>query len=642
MKDGFIKVACSSIEVVVADVKKNTELIKEKIDLGEKEKVNLLVLPELCVTGYTCGDLFLSNTLLDAAKQALLSLAAYTKSKNVVTVVGLPLIFSGKLYNCAAVLHKGEILGIVPKTFIPNYGEYCEARYFSSGEDMSDSIIIANEEIPFGNDLCFSSEEIENFRFGVEICEDLWAMEMPSAELCKNGALIIANLAASSESVGKSDDRLTLVSSASKNLICGYAFANSTFTESTTDGVFSGHNIIAENGKILAENKPFTNKKGLLFTEIDVDYLAAERRRITTYPVGMNECTNISFSQKVTKTKLSRKIAVNPFVPESADELNSRAETILNIQAYGLKKRIEHTHSKSAILGISGGLDSTLALLVTVKAFDLMKKSHKEIIAVTMPGFGTTDRTYQNALKICELLGVTLKEISIRDSVLQHFNDIKHNPEDHDVTYENAQARERTQILMDVANQEGGLVVGTGDLSELALGWATYNGDHMSMYGVNAGVPKTLVRHLVKYEAERSIDELKNVLLDVLDTPVSPELLPSDDNGNIAQKTEDLVGPYQLHDFFIYYTVRRGFTLKKIFRLAQYAFSGVYTDEQIIFWLEVFARRFFNQQFKRSCLPDGPKVGSVSLSPRADWHMPSDASNSLWQEQINELKEKYL
>lgn len=640
MKDGFIKVAAASVPLTVADVKANGAAVREKIDLAENAGVNLLVLPELCLTGYTCGDLFGFEPLLRASGEELLALAAYTKGKYPVTVVGLPFMREGKLYNCAAVLYNGEILGLVPKSYLPNYGEFYEMRQFSSGLSQSGSVSLSGREIPFGTDLVFRHEGVDSFAFGVEICEDLWVTTPPSERLARAGATLIANLSASDETVGKAAYRQSLVSSTSARLLCGYVYADAPYTESTQDMVFSSHQLIAENGTLLAEHRPFAPEDGLTVSEIDTGRLVAERHRNTSFS-SLSGLRSVFFAQPVKETALTRQVAPNPFVPSDEADLFARSEDILNMQSFGLRKRLEHTHAKSAVVGISGGLDSSLALLVAVRAFDLMQKPRRELIAVTMPGFGTTGRTYRNAVTLCRELGVSLKEISISDAVLQHFKDIGQDEKVHDVTYENSQARERTQILMDVANREGGLVIGTGDLSELALGWATYNGDHMSMYAVNASVPKTLVRYLVRHEARRLAGRVGEVLSDILDTPVSPELLPADGEGKIAQKTEDLVGPYELHDFFLYYLLRFGFSPKKIFRLARYAYGGAYADEVILKWLEIFFRRFFAQQFKRSCLPDGPKVGSVTLSPRGDWRMPSDASARLWLDEIREIREGF-
>lgn len=640
MKDGFIKAAAASCEITVADTDACLKHIYEKIDEADRSHVNLLVLPELCVTGYTCGDLFFSDLLLEKAEHALCQLVRYTVGKYPVVVCGVPLRFREKLYNCAAVICAGKLLGIVPKTVLPNYGEFYEMRQFTSAAALGGTvhrIRLCGEEVPFGTGLLFRHDTLREFCFGVELCEDVWAPEPPSGALCRAGALIIANPSASDEVIGKEAYRVSLISATSARLICGYVYANAAPSESTQDMVFSAHHIIAENGTVLAERKPFSEQNGLLISEIDVKKLAHERHRNTGFLPG-NAAEEILFSQTMRDTELTRPIAPNPFVPPADSQINERAEAILKIQSYGLKKRLEHARAKTAVIGISGGLDSTLALLVAVRAMELCGRPHTDIVAVTMPCFGTTHRTKSNAVLLCEQLGVTLREINITKAVRQHFADIG-QPEDlYDVTYENAQARERTQVLMDIANKSGGLVIGTGDLSELALGWATYNGDHMSMYGVNTSVPKTLVRYIVRYEAEHTDSEaLSAVLRDILDTPVSPELLPATESGEIAQKTEDLVGPYGLHDFFLYQVLRFGSSPRKIYRLARIAYADVYPDDVILKWLKVFLRRFFVQQFKRSCMPDGPKVGSATLSPRGDWRMPSDASFRLWMEEADSL-----
>lgn len=640
LKDGFIKVASSSVKITVADTTANTVTIKESIYRADETGVNLLVLPELCVTGYTCGDLFYSDTLIQNAMSALTEIRDYTKDKYPVVVFGLPVMYNYKLFNCAAVVHKGEILALVPKTYLPNYSEYYEKRQFSSADELGPeykSILVDGEPVSFGKQFIFRCADLDAYRFGVELCEDLWVTDPPCRKLCESGATIIANPSASDEIIGKESYRRLLVCSTSARLMCGYIYTNASPSESTQDMVFSSHNLICENGAVLVENKPF-GKDDFIVSEIDVNHLATERHKMTGYISKIHEnYSDILFDQEMKVTVLTRAIGKNPFVPPADSQIRERAETILRIQSYGLKKRIEHTHVKTAVIGISGGLDSCLALLVMVRTMDLLIRDHKDIIAVTMPCFGTTKRTKSNAQKMCEYLGVTFKEINITAAVRQHFSDIGQDENIHDVTYENCQARERTQVLMDIANKENGLVVGTGDLSELALGWATYNGDHMSMYGVNTSVPKTLVRYIVRYEAENFDVSLSAVIHDILDTPVSPELLPADVNGNILQKTEDLVGPYELHDFFLYYMLRFGLTPGKIFRLAKYAFDGEYTDEIIIKWLKTFIKRFFTQQFKRSCLPDGPKVGSATLSPRGDWRMPSDASFELWIKEIENL-----
>ena len=641
MKDGFIKVAAAGVSVTVADVKSNAAAIKARMEQADAMGLNLVVFPELCVTSYSCGDLFYSNTLQRAALAALEDLTAFSAGKYPVYVVGLPVRYRGKLYNCAAVLLDGQCLGIVPKTHLPNGGEFYEKRQFSSANELpSDAAVAVNgQPVPMGSDLVFAHEILDHYTFGVEICEDMWAPEPPCGRLCKNGAVIVANLSASDEVIGKADYRRTLISATTGRFACGYIYCAAGPEESTQDMVFSRHNLIAENGAILAENEPFGTRE-FTISEIDVDRLANERHMNTTIPADGDDCCVIEFSQPVRETQITRYLPKNPFVPADADELSARAESILQIQSYGLAKRMRHAWAKTAVIGISGGLDSTLAILVAVRAMKLLDRPLTDVVAVTMPCFGTTARTKSNAVKLCELLGVTLREVDITKSVLQHFQDIGHGADVLDVTYENAQARERTQVLMDIANQTSGIVVGTGDLSELALGWATYNGDHMSMYGVNASVPKTLVRYIVRHEAQTADKPLADVLFDILDTPVSPELLPADKNGEMSQKTEDLVGPYELHDFFLYHMLRTGAGPGKIFRLCKYAYGGAYDDKTILHWLRTFVRRFFVQQFKRSCLPDGPKVGTVTLSPRGDWRMPSDASSRIWLDEIDALEQQ--
>ena len=620
MKHGFIKVATATPKIKVADVIYNADSIITCIKQAAEQGVKLLTLPELCITGYTCGDLFFQKVLIDSAWQQLQRIKTETSALDIITAVGLPLYKNGKLINAAAVLYHSEILGIVGKKHLPNYNEFYEKRHFADCKDEPPVI--------------FRCKELPEFAFGVEICEDLWAIQPPSVQLAAGGATIILNLSASNEMIGKAEYRHSLVAGQSGRLICAYLYASAGDGESTTDTVFSGHSLIAENGSLLAETALFDNK--LLVTETDVLRLAGERGKNTTFPMtGGAEV--VEFSMPLRETELTRYVSPFPFVPSDETDRGGRCESILLMQSSGLQKRVEYTNAKSLVIGISGGLDSCLALLVSVKAMDRLNRSRKDIIAVTMPCFGTTRRTKSNAVRLCEALGVTLREIDITKAVEQHFEDISHDPQNMNVVYENAQARQRTFILMDIANATGGLVVGTGDLSELALGWATYNGDHMSMYGVNAGVPKTLIRHIVRYFADSSGDsELKTVLYDILDTPVSPELLPAE-NGEISQKTEDLVGPYELHDFFLYYAVRWGFPPKKVYRLALYAHGDSYTPDVILKWLKSFYRRFFAQQFKRSCLPDAPKIGSVTLSPRADWRMPSDACAKVWLEELERL-----
>ena len=675
----MIRVMSAVPRVHLADPEANIKEISALLAEANARGAQLCVFPELCLTGYTCGDLFFSDCLLGAVEPALARILEQTAALSTVFTVGLPLRFGGKLYNCAAVVHAGRLLGVVPKTYLPNYGEFYEQRQFSSASVLGGNIYdltLCGQSVPFGTDLLFACAELPDYTFGVELCEDLWVPCPPSTRLTAGGAAIIANLSASDEVIGKADYRRMLVSATSARLACGYIYCSASPTESTQDMVFSRHHLIAENGTILAENEPFADAE-LTITEIDVQRLMHERHRTTSYDAvpGMRQ---IVFHQPLRRTQLTRPIAPNPFVPPYDDQLRARAEAILRIQSQGLKKRIEHTHAKTVVLGISGGLDSTLALLVCVRAFDLCGRSRKQIQCVTMPCFGTTKRTKSNAVKLCEELGVSVQEVNITAAVRQHFADIGHDESVHDVTYENCQARERTQVLMDIANQSGGLVIGTGDLSELALGWATYNADHMSMYGVNAGVPKTLVRYLVKFVADTSEDaDLARCLNDIFDTPVSPELLPPTGDGQISQKTEDLVGPYELHDFFLYQILRYGFSPRKVYALALHAFSAenqvgmqakndvvaksddgvqpvgevttaaaetlaagqaeVYDAAMILKWLRKFYWRFFSQQFKRSCLPDGPKVGSIAVSPRGDLRMPSDAVVQIWIDELKEL-----
>ncbi len=628
MKDGFIKVGATCTEVHVANPVANQVFILDQMRNAHEQGVNLLVFPELCITGYSCGDLFYTEGLTEAALAVLKTLTEASAELAPVYVVGLPLRYGYKLFNVAAVLHRGKLLGIVPKTYLANHSGFCESRWFVSGADLfSENVALSlfGQEVPFGTNLLFAHDELTNFRFGVELCSDLEAVIPPSTDLCSAGALIIVNPSASAEYVDMSAYRRKLVTATSQRLICGYVYACADSSESTTNMVFAAHHLIAENGILLCENPPFGDMS-LLVSEIDVNRLAAERMRNSFYTMNPYDDYNvIAFHEPIAPTVLTRPIEPNPFVPVDETELRERIETVLQVQTKALKKRLTHTHSKTAILGISGGLDSALALLVVIRVLDELAKPRTDLVAVTMPCFGTTGRTKGNAVTLCEALGVTLREIDIKESVSLHMRDIGHDPEIHNTTYENAQARMRTQILMNMANDLNGLVVGTGDLSELALGWATYNGDHMSMYGVNASVPKTLVRAIVRYEAERIGGTAGQVLLDIVDTPVSPELLPTDKDGNMTQMTEDVVGPYELHDFFLYYYTRLGFTPAKIFRLAKYAFGDEYDAATIEKWLRTFLRRFTTQQFKRSCMPDGPKVGSVSLSPRGDWNMPSDA-----------------
>ncbi len=640
-KNGFLRVAAATPVIRVADCGYNAGKIMDLIDIAQEQEVKLIVFPELSVTGYTCGDLFLQDTLLRGAMESVKEIADFTKDKDLVVVIGFPYLVKGKLYNTSAVIQGGNILGLVPKMSIPNYTEFYEARYFTAG--IIDPILIKfmGEEIYFGSRILFQCNNMPEFILGVEICEDLWIPQSPSIGHCVAGASIIANLSASDELTGKDAYRRELVKSQSARLVCGYLYSDAGEGESTTDVVYAGHNLIAENGTILAESATFEN--GIISSEIDLGKLKSERRRMHTY-LGQNtapyQIIPFAFQEEsyvLPEISLTRYIDPAPFVPSEKSDRDKRCKDIINIQAMGLKTRLRHIGGTCAVLGISGGLDSTLALLVTNKAFEMLGLDKKGIIAVTMPCFGTTDRTYQNAITLSNCLGVTLKEVPIREAVEMHFKDIEHDKNLHDLTYENSQARERTQVLMDIASKYSGFVVGTGDMSELALGWATYNGDHMSMYGVNSSVPKTLVRYLVSYFADTTDDpKLCEVLKDILDTPVSPELLPPKD-GEISQKTEDIVGPYELHDFFLYYILRFGFEPDKVYRLAKIAFANNYTDKIILKWLKVFYQRFFSQQFKRSCLPDGPKVGSVSVSPRGDLRMPSDASSALWMRELDKL-----
>ena len=633
MKNGFVKVAAATPDIRVADVEFNTQNIINVMEEAQKNGAKILVFPELCVTGYTCSDLFDHSVLLKASRKALLEIAENTSDKDMLVFVGAPLEVNGKLYNVAAAMNQGEILGFTTKTFLPNYGEFYEMRQFTPGPQTVREITFEGKKIPFGPQILFQAKGMEELVVAAEICEDVWSPIPPSIQAALEGATVIVNCSASDETIGKDTYRRALISGQSARLISGYIYANAGEGESTTDLVFGGHNIIAENGTILKESSRYVNE--IIYSEIDLQRITGETRKNTTFqPLDEETLVRVPFTIEETKTFLTRTFPKKPFVPSDEQTRAQRCEEILTIQAMGLKKRLAHTNARTAVVGISGGLDSTLALLVTARAFDMLGRDKKDIIAVTMPCFGTTDRTYQNACEMSKKVGATLIEVPIADAVNVHFRDIGHDPEDHSVTYENCQARERTQVLMDIANKTWGMVIGTGDLSELALGWATYNGDHMSMYGVNASVPKTLVRHLVKYAADDTTDEaLKNVLYDVLDTPVSPELLPPKD-GDIAQKTEDLVGPYELHDFFLYFMLRFGYEPSKIFRIACMTFDGEYDKETIFKWLETFCRRFFSQQFKRSCLPDGPKVGTVALSPRGDWRMPSDACVAVWMRDL--------
>lgn len=637
MKHGFIKVAAATPDIRVADVDYNTENICRMITLACKEHAKIVVFPELCVTGYTCSDLFTQEILLKSAKEALLRIADFTEDKDILAFIGVPLCVEGKLYNVAAAVNRGRVLGLTTKTFLPNYGEFYEMRQFTPGPEKADYILFNGEKVPFGPQILFCDTRMDSLIVSAEICEDVWSPVPPSIRAALEGATVLVNCSASDETIGKDSYRRELISGQSARLIAGYIYANAGEGESTTDLVFGGHNIIAENGTTLAQSRRYHNE--IIYTELDLQRLISERRKNTTFrSVREHTLIRVPFTVENETTSLTRTFPRRPFVPSDEKARSQRCEEILTIQAMGLKKRLAHTHARTAVVGISGGLDSTLALLVTTRAFDLLGRDKKDVIAVTMPCFGTTDRTYNNACEMSRKTGATLIEVPIAEAVNIHFRDIGQDPEVHDVTYENSQARERTQVLMDIANRTGGMVIGTGDMSELALGWATYNGDHMSMYGVNASVPKTLVRHLVKYAADETGDqELKDVLYDVLDTPVSPELLPPKD-GDIAQKTEDLVGPYELHDFFLYYMLRFGFEPAKIYRLAELTFEGEYDKETIMKWLKTFCRRFFAQQFKRSCLPDSPKIGTVALSPRGDWRMPSDACVAVWMKELDEIQ----
>ena len=646
MQDGFVSVAAVTPHVRVADVEHNVDACVACAERAAAEGSRLIVLPELCVTGYTCEDLFWQDALLDAAEQGVARIARQTSDLDALLLVGCPVRANAKLYNCAVAISCGSVLGIVPKLAIPTYNEFYEGRHFASGPREVTGVDFAGfMDVPFGSRQLFRCASAPDLTVGLELCEDLWVPRPPSIALATAGATVICNLSASNELVGKASYRRDLVRGQSARLVCGYVYASAGWGESTQDVVFGGHDLVCENGRTLAESKPFS--EGLAVSEVAVSLLAAERRRMSTYLASPSADAAgfvvSEFTLEATECRLTREVDPHPFVPSVAAERSERCEDIFAIQAHGLARRLSHTGSRCVVLGVSGGLDSTLALLVCARAFDLLGLPHEGIFAVTMPGFGTTDRTHGNACGLADALGATLREVDITAAVRQHFSDIGHDESVHDVTYENCQARERTQVLMDLANQEGGLVIGTGDLSELALGWATYNGDHMSMYGVNAGVPKTLVRHLVRYVADAcGDDELAAVLTDVLATPVSPELLPATSDGSISQCTEDLVGPYELHDFFLYEMLRQGFGPAKTYRLACVAFDGThgtqaYDAQTILSWEKVFYRRFFAQQFKRSCLPDGPKVGSVAVSPRGDLRMPSDATGAVWADELERL-----
>lgn len=648
MKYGFVKVAAVTPKIEVANPKYNSEQIMKLISMAESEKVKVLVFPELCITGYTCGDLFFQDTLVNSAQEQLMRIVDYTKGLDTLVVVGLPFEKDFKLYNVAALIHSGKLLGMIPKKYIPNHGETNEDRYFSSGNTKPEIIEVNGSKVPFGVNILVRCNNLPKLVICVEIGEDLWAPIPPSTCHALSGATLVVNPSASPRIVGQKNYRRELITSQSSKLICGYLQADAGEGESTTDLVFMGQNIISENGTILAEENEKYNQ--LLISDIDIEKLHNERRRNSIFKTSSSEINTLddkqsdyhivdfSYKNYNENSKLTKKISRSPFIPEDSNDRSSRCEEILTIQAHGLKKRLDHINTKHAVIGLSGGLDSTLALLVTKEAYDILGLDTKGIICVTMPCFGTTDRTYENAKKLAQHIRASLREISIEDAVRGHFKDIGHDINNHDITYENAQARERTQVLMDISNQVGGIVIGTGDLSELALGWATYNGDHMSMYGVNSSVPKTLVRYLVQYCGDKTDNKgLKEVLYDILDTPVSPELLPPVD-GNIAQKTENIVGPYELHDFFLYYILRYGFRPSKIYYLATIAFKDKYTEETIYTWLNNFYKRFFSQQFKRSCLADGPKVGTVSVSPRGDLKMPSDGTVKIWLDDLERCK----
>lgn len=641
MQHGFIKAAAASPKIKVADTAYNAKQICRQIEEAADNGAKIIVFPELCLTGYTCGDLFLQDTLLNSAKQKLIEIIEFSDGHDAIVFVGMPFAVKNKLYNVAAVISGGELLALIPKLNLPNYGEFYEARHFANGNQETVWITFNEKEVPFGTQILFETDALDGLSVAAEICEDFWVPNPPSTAHSLAGANVIVNLSASNETIGKDEYRQLLVKSTSARTISAYIFSSAGEGESTQDVVFGGHNLIAENGILLASSNTF--KENILYADIDIGRLTMERRKRNTYGIEGNEFElskkylSVSFTLMREETNLTRSFAQTPFVPIDLNTKEKRCEHVLSIQSCGLAKRYEHTGCKSAVIGISGGLDSTLALIVTARAFDLLGLERSEIQAITMPCFGTTDRTYDNACRLAEAFGATLTEIDIKDSVMMHFKDIGQNPDNHDVTYENGQARERTQVLMDLANKVNGLVIGTGDMSELALGWATYNGDHMSMYAVNSGIPKTLVRHLVAYYAKQCQEEiLKGILEDILDTPVSPELLPPEE-GQISQKTEDLVGPYELHDFFLYYMLRCNFSPSKVYRLAKLSFENTYDDDVILKWLKIFYYRFFTQQFKRSCLPDGPKVGSVALSPRGDLRMPSDASIAVWQEELEEL-----
>ncbi|MCS2403682.1 NAD(+) synthase [Bacteroides salyersiae] len=642
MNYGFVKVAAAVPRVKIADCKYNAGQLESLIAIADGKGVQIITFPEMCITAYTCGDLFGQQLLLEEAEMGLMQILNNTRQLDIISILGMPIAVNSTVINAAVVIQKGKILGVVPKTYLPNYKEFYEQRWFTSALQVAeDNVRLCGQIVPMGTNLLF---ETSDTTFGIEICEDLWSTIPPSSTLALQGAEILFNLSADNEGIGKHGYLRSLISQQSARCIAGYVFSSCGFGESTTDVVFAGNGLIYENGSELAHNKRFSLEEQLVISEIDVERLRAERRINTTFAASKGTVPSDKKPLRITtefvnskELNLTRTFDMHPFVPQG-ETLNERCEEVFSIQVAGLAQRLVHTGAKTAVIGISGGLDSTLALLVCVRTFDKLELPRKNIIGVTMPGFGTTDRTYHNALSLMKSLGITIREISIKEACIQHFKDINHDINIHDVTYENSQARERTQILMDIANQTWGMVIGTGDLSELALGWATYNGDHMSMYGVNGSVPKTLVKYLVKWVAENDIDEESRItLLDIVETPISPELIPADENGEIQQKTEDLVGPYELHDFFLYYFMRFGFRPSKIYYLANIAFKDIYDEETIKKWLSTFFRRFFNQQFKRSCLPDGSKVGSISISPRGDWRMPSDASSATWLKEIENL-----
>jgi len=636
MKDGFVKVGAVSPSLTVGNVKANLESMLKSAEKASLLGVKVLVFPEMSFTGYTCQDLFLQDDLLTASSSALQEYASRTKEGDMLSIVSIPLCVTGKLYNTAAAVSGGKVLAFIPKRYLPTYGEFYERRWFTPGQEDVSYVDFFGSRVPFGMDVILSCASLPSLRVAVETCEDLWVASPPSTRHALNGATLICNPSCSDEIIGKEEYRRSLVLMQSARLIAAYVYADSFEGESTTDMVFAGHDMIAENGSLLAES--FMKQDEILVSEIDTKRLGSERRRTSTFEMRNDGYLYVPFDLKLEETKLTRCFSTHPFVPSDEGERDRRSERIITLQSLGLKKRLSHTKAKCAVIGLSGGLDSTLALLVAANAFDMLKRDRKGIIAITMPCFGTTKRTRSNAEILANALGVTFREVDVTRSVRQHFADIGQSEGDLSVTYENSQARERTQVLMDTANKEGGIVIGTGDLSELALGWATYNGDHMSMYGVNSSVPKTLVRYLVKWFAERGFTEAKDVLYDILATPVSPELLPASGNGEISQRTEDIVGPYELHDFFLYYFVRLGFSPRKIERIANLSFAGAFSKDEIRKWLHVFVRRFFSQQFKRSALPDGPKVGTVTLSPRSDWRMPSDADSTIWNSFEDEIE----